>query len=87
MELAEVEEGVVDVLCVDEVGDEVVGDVFGGFGGAGAGFLIGGFVGGGEVRVVVGEGFQLGGGPAPVFEHLGGGFDEVADCVCACGNH
>mgnify|MGYP003637798741 CR=1 FL=1 len=60
VELAEVEEGVVDVLDGDLFLDEIVSDLLAG-------------------EVVVAEGFELGGGPAPVLQHLGGGFDEIAD--------
>ena len=28
------------------------------------------------------QGFERSGGPAPVLEHLGRGFDEVLDSVC-----
>lgn len=37
----------------------------------------GGEVGGREGRVVLAEGFELRGRPAPVLEHLARGFDEV----------
>ena len=89
VELAEGGEGVVDVFCFDEAGDEVVGEsgwgrgggvVEGERGGAGGSFLRGlpgGEVGGGEGRVVLREGFELRGRPAPVFEHLRRRFDEV----------
>ena len=60
VELAEVEEGVVDVLDGDLLLDEIVGNLLAG-------------------EVMVAERFELGGGPAPVLEHLGGGFDEIPD--------
>ena len=84
VELAEVEERVVDVLGLDEGLDQLVRDFLLGFGGVRAGlFAPCGFVFGGEGGVVLAQGFELGGSPAPVFEHLRGGFDEVADYVCA----
>lgn len=84
VQLAQVEEGVVDVLGADEVVDDVVGDALGwGRGGgfaAAAGlvsFLPAGEVFGREGGVVTAQGAQLRGRPAPVLEHLAGGFDKV----------
>ena len=84
VELAEVEEGVVDVFGLDEVGDELVRELGFGVGCVLAGLVApGGVVLGRQGRVVRAQGFELGRGPAPVLEHLRGGFDEVADDVCA----
>lgn len=83
VQLAKVEQGIVDVLGADEVLDNGVRDLLrGGFLATGL-LLPGGEVVRRESGVVLAEGLELGWGPAPVLEHLTGCFDEVPDGVGA----
>lgn len=84
VELAQVEEGVVDVLGANEVVDDVVGDTLrwrcgGGLAAAAGlvGFLPAGEVLGRESGIVTAQGTQLRGRPAPVLQHLAGCLDEI----------
>lgn len=78
MQLAEVEKGIVDVFRADQVLDHIVGDAFGRLGLAIGLLFPSGEVLRGDGRVVLAEGFELRGSPAPVLEHLAGCFDEIA---------
>ena len=79
VQLAEVEQRVVDVLGPDQVLDDFVGNALGRLG-----LAVGLFFPCGEVlrrqrRVVFAQGLELGRRPAPVLQHLTGGFHKVPD--------
>lgn len=83
VQLAKVEEGIVDVLSADEVLDHRVRDLFRGGFLAACLLLPGSEVVRRQRGVVLAEGLELGWGPAPVLEHLARCFDEVPDGVGA----
>lgn len=85
VQLAEVEQRLVDVFRADEVRDDFVGDLFGR---RGRDVLAGLFAPSCHVvrregGVVLAQGFELRGGPAPVLQHLTGCFHKVAHGVGA----
>lgn len=89
VQLAQVEQGVVDVLGLDEVGNQLVRDFLGRFRSRAGVVAVSGLflpcleILGRERGVVFAERFQLRRRPAPVLQHLAGRLDEVADGVCA----
>lgn len=79
VQLAEVEQRVVDVLGADQVLDDFVGNALGRLGLAVGLLLPGGKVLRGQGRVVLAQGLELGRCPAPVLQHLTGSFNKVPD--------
>lgn len=90
VQLAQVEEGIIDMLGGDQTLDDVVWDALRRRGRRGLtaalgllGFLPAGKVLGGQGRIMATEGAQLGRRPAPVLKHLAGSLHKVPYCVGA----
>ena len=78
MQLSEIVQRAIDVLCPHQILNKIVGDLLGRRRGSGRVFGFPGVeIGGRQRGVVVRKGFDLRGRPAPVFEHLARRFDKV----------